>query len=74
MSPRVSRREQLVEHATRLFVEQGYHATSVRQITQAADCNEAALYYHFPKGKRELLQAVIEEQTPDLVDALEHCQ
>lgn len=71
MMERTNRREQIISEAARLFMDQGYHATSVRQIAEAVGVTEAALYYHFKDGKRALLQAVVECELPDLVDALE---
>lgn len=40
-------RERLLDEAEILFAQKGYHAVSVREITQAADCNLAAVNYHF---------------------------
>ncbi len=67
MTDKQNRRELLIETAARLFQEQGYNATSVRQIADAVGVTEAALYYHFKDGKRALLQAVIEDYTPHLM-------
>ncbi len=73
MVERTNRRDLIIEEASRLFVEQGYAETSVRQIAEAVGCTEAALYYHFRDGKRELLQAVVEATIPDLMNAVEEC-
>ena len=72
MPERENRREQILAAAANLFHEHGYHATSVRQIAEAVGCTEAALYYHFKGGKRELLQQVISAVTPDLDSTIEH--
>lgn len=53
-------RSRLVETALRLFVEQGYEATSVSQILDATGMARGALYHHFPEGKRELFGEVVE--------------
>ncbi|MBN2303722.1 MAG: TetR/AcrR family transcriptional regulator [Anaerolineae bacterium] len=74
MTGRENRRDQILEAATRLFMQQGYAATSVREIAEAVGCTEAALYYHFKDGKRALLQAVVEENIPDLIRTVERCQ
>jgi AcrR family transcriptional regulator len=37
----------LLQAAERLFAEKGFEATSVRDITTEADCNVAAVNYHF---------------------------
>jgi AcrR family transcriptional regulator len=52
------RREQILEAATGLFIEQGYHGLSMRQIAEALGVTKAALYYHF-KDKEELFLAVL---------------
>lgn len=74
MSTRVNRRDVILDVASRLFIDQGYAATSVRQIAEAAGMTEAALYYHFKEGKRELLQAVVELYAPDLMGVLDACR
>jgi AcrR family transcriptional regulator len=51
-------RERLLDVAEKLFSEQGYEATSGRQITLEANANIAAIHYHFG-GKKELLGAVL---------------
>jgi AcrR family transcriptional regulator len=52
-------RERLVETARRLFHEQGYTATGIAQILNAAEANSGSLYYFFPT-KEDLLLAVLE--------------
>lgn len=51
-------RARLVEAAHRLFVEQGYHGTSMRQIARAAHIAPGGIYNHFA-GKEELFVAVL---------------
>lgn len=70
---RINRRDLIIETAAELFMEHGYNATSVRQIAEAVGVTEAALYYHFKSGKRELLEAVFEWQMPDYVAMLDIC-
>jgi AcrR family transcriptional regulator len=71
---RTNRRELILNTAARLFTQQGYTETSVRQIADEVGCTEAALYYHFKEGKRELLQHVVECQFPDLQSIVEDCR
>jgi AcrR family transcriptional regulator len=56
-------RARVVTEAMRLFGEQGYHATSIAQIEQAAGLTPGAggLYRHF-RSKRALLEAGMEQQ------------
>lgn len=66
-------RQRLVDVALRLFVEQGYEATSVSDILREAGMARGALYHHFPDGKRQLfLEAVdvVDHQLHDGFDGL----
>ena len=74
MPERVNRRDNIVDAASELFLRNGYDATSVRQIADVVGVTEAALYYHFKDGKRELLEAVIMCQIPDLLNIVDECQ
>ncbi|MDD5722922.1 MAG: CerR family C-terminal domain-containing protein [Syntrophales bacterium] len=44
-------RERLLKVAETLFAQKGYDAVSVREITNAAHCNLAAVNYHFGNKK-----------------------
>ena len=46
-------RERILDTAEVLFAQKGYRAVSVREITSAAECNLAAVNYHF--GNKENL-------------------
>lgn len=51
-------RRRILDVASRLFYEQGYHATGINQIIDEADIARGSLYNHFP-SKRHLLAAYI---------------
>lgn len=53
-------RKRIIEAATRLFAEKGYHATSLGDIGDLADIQRGALYYHI-KSKEELLYDVLRQ-------------
>lgn len=55
-----SLRGQLVAVSARLFREQGYDNTTVRDIAAAAGVQAGSWFYHF-KSKQDILQAVIEQ-------------
>lgn len=74
MTERINRKDLIVEIASKLFLKQGYEATSVRQIADEVGVTEAALYYHFKAGKQELLQAVFICQMPSFKQILDECQ
>jgi AcrR family transcriptional regulator len=49
--------------AITLFMEQGYHATSMRQIAERAELALGGIYNHF-KSKDELFEAIIVDKHP----------
>lgn len=53
----INRKEQIVEIATRLFHEKGYHATSMRHLAEQTGMEAASLYNHIT-SKDELLQQI----------------
>jgi len=53
----VSTRDRILDTAERLFAEQGFHLTTLRQITQTAEANLAAVNYYFG-SKQELIRAI----------------
>lgn len=52
-------RENIIHISREMFAKKGYEATTTRMITHAADISEGALYYYFPHGKHEILDAII---------------
>jgi AcrR family transcriptional regulator len=52
--------------ALELFIEQGYEATSLREIAERLGVTKAALYYHF-KTKEDIVASLVQ----DRIDALE---
>lgn len=61
-------RERIVRAASRLFSEQGYAATSVKQIATAVRVSAPALYWHFA-SKGDLLHAVIQSTLSRFLEA-----
>jgi AcrR family transcriptional regulator len=57
------RRRQLVDVALRLFAENGYDATTTRQIAEAAGVAEGLIFRYF-RSKQEILLAVLRRQHP----------
>ena len=55
--------------AMRIFLEKGYHGTSVDDITQAAGLTKGALYWHF-RSKEDLLKRIVEEFEKRFLDGL----
>ena len=69
-----SRRAELVRTAARLFRDQGYERTTVRDLGNAVGLQSGSLFYHF-RNKEEILVAVmalgITSTTEQLAAALE---
>lgn len=55
----------VVEVALQLFAEDGYEATSVRDIARAVGVKPASLYSHFP-SKEDVLWAIVQRAIADL--------
>lgn len=60
-------RERILDSAERLFASKGFERTSIRDITTEADCNVAAVNYHFG-GKDKLYVATFRRLLVDLRD------
>ena len=52
--PPTTTRDRLIEATAELFQRQGYTATGVKQIVQAASAPFGSMYHFFPAGKEEL--------------------
>jgi AcrR family transcriptional regulator len=52
----VQTRERILDIAQKLFTEQGYEATSLRDIAEQLGTTKAALYYHFERKEDILLE------------------
>lgn len=69
--PPISRREQLLAIAGRLFAEHGYHGTSIRLIAADAGVQSATLYGHFDSKAamfKELISRYFDDVTSRLQD------
>jgi AcrR family transcriptional regulator len=63
----MSTREDLISAAEVLFARQGFEATSLRQITEAADANVASVNYYFG-SKQGLLVEVLDGVVGPIVE------
>ena len=60
-SPRLTadeRRAAIVQAATQVFADKGFHGTTTRDLAKAAGVSEALLYKHFP-SKDSLFSAIL---------------
>ena len=79
--PRASRekseatRSHIVEAAYQLFIERGYHGTSMRDVGREAGLTVGAIYNHFP-NKEDLWKEVLFERHPyhEIIPILEAVQ
>jgi AcrR family transcriptional regulator len=65
----LSTRAQILAAARRLFVQQGYQHTSIREIAEQLGMTKTAVLYHFP-SKADILAAVAEPFLDDLAAAI----
>ena len=61
--------ERILSQSIRLFLEKGYHGTSIDDITQSAGLTKGALYWHF-KSKEDLLRRIVKEYEKHFLDGL----
>jgi AcrR family transcriptional regulator len=70
MTQHTDSHDQILAHAQRLFMEQGFRGISMRQIAEQVGLTKAALYYHF-RDKEDLFVAIVERylnRTAELLD------
>ncbi|GAB4545732.1 MAG: TetR/AcrR family transcriptional regulator [Pleurocapsa sp.] len=53
-------RSEVVQKLINVFRQHGYEGATLSRIAQATGLKKATLYYHFPNGKQEMAQAVLE--------------
>ena len=51
-------KDKILQAATRLFAEQGFEATTAKQITAEIGVTEPLIYYHF-EGKDDLFAEIL---------------
>ena len=59
---RAEKEDQLLEAATHLFKEKGYHSTSMQELADAVGMQKGSLYYYI-ESKEELLRRLMERAT-----------
>jgi AcrR family transcriptional regulator len=65
-----NKREIILQTAKKLFAEQGYKNTSVRQIVLSANTSMGNLYFHFP-NKQTILKVICKEYVNILRNQIE---
>lgn len=62
----MNKKEDIIDYATTLFMEQGYLATSTRQIAKGLGITQPAIYHHF-QNKEDIYIQVLQKFTKKLV-------
>lgn len=52
-------KEEIVKFSMKVFWKQGYHQTSMNDLADTCGLQKASLYHHFPKGKEQIMEAVL---------------
>lgn len=61
--------EKIINKAVSLFVEKGYHATTISEVTTSIGLTKGAFYFHF-KGKGELLLRILKIFEENFIDKM----
>ncbi|MGV6860617.1 MAG: TetR/AcrR family transcriptional regulator [Putridiphycobacter sp.] len=56
----MNRKEQILTTSFKLFVNHGYHNTSIQQLIEASEMSKGAFYHYF-KSKNDLYNQIIEQ-------------
>lgn len=63
------KRDQILDGAGRVFIEKGFDAASMNDITRAANVSKGTIYVYF-ENKEELFEALIERERGELFSEL----
>jgi AcrR family transcriptional regulator len=70
-------KQKILDAAERLFAEQGYSATSLRQIIAEAGVNLASVHYHFGSKEELLYELILRKAAPvneKRMEMLDRCE
>ncbi|MFD2419132.1 TetR/AcrR family transcriptional regulator [Amycolatopsis pigmentata] len=65
-----SRRRQILDGARGCFLRNGFHATSMKEVVEAAQMSPGAVYNHFA-SKDDLVAAICEQALAEVTDTFE---
>lgn len=66
----IETRDRIIEDATTLFADNGYHGTGISDIAEKVGLRGGALYYHIG-SKQELLWEILSKYTADVLEEAE---
>jgi TetR/AcrR family transcriptional repressor of lmrAB and yxaGH operons len=55
----------LIEQLKDVFIEHGFHGTTLAELARATSLSKASLYHHFPGGKQEMAATMIRTTIED---------
>lgn len=61
MAKSEQQREHILDVARDLFAQNGYEATTTRQLNKAVGIADGLMYYYFPHGKQEILDTIVRQ-------------
>ena len=61
MAKSEQQREHILDVARDLFAQNGYEATTTRQLNKAVGIADGLMYYYFPHGKQEILDTIVQQ-------------
>ena len=61
-------KEKIIETAQKLIKKKGYSSLNVNDVAYVAKVSVGTLYYHFPKGKIDILTEIMSRRTADNVE------
>ncbi len=62
------RRRRILDAAIRVFSQNGFKGTTVRDLARSAGISEATIYQHFP-SKKALYEAILEQKVQEMREA-----
>ncbi|MGR9047611.1 TetR/AcrR family transcriptional regulator [Halobacillus faecis] len=62
-------KKNILEAAMELFINKGYHATSISDIAEQASISKGLLYNYF-KGKEELLATMVDARVGEIINVM----
>ena len=68
-SDKIDIKEKIIKESAKLFLANGFHGTSVKQITEATGIGRGTLYWYF-KSKDEILESIIYKFNTVFLDGL----
>ena len=63
-------RDEILEAATQIFSQKGFHATSMQDIAEAVNLQKASLYHHI-SSKQEILVEVLDRAIDLLIERMQ---